>query len=335
MVVPDVGEQLDGGGGHHRDAEGHRAERDERRAHRRGIGGGLELLAVDQEEGQDDPGDERLLDVGSGQHVEHDGAAEEGHRHPPGPPLAPQDAPSEGDQGQAGQGHQGAGGDAGPYRQELLERMEAPVQGRGDGVQEVDDPGDEDGGGGPAADPAGPAVGLAEVGRRRPRVAHRVGGDQRRVEGPADPAAGDDPLEPARRGELVVGEQHAHVQLGPRLDLDPADPLAVEEDGGQAEPAPVLGHHFGGGAHVGVEAGTEIGQLRPERGRGDQAGIALGHQAPGVVPGRVVGPGPGLHLGQGPAAQDRPHPAAEEPEHQRPGRPARRAPPPGRSPAGR
>ena len=107
------------------------------------------------------------------------------------------------------------------------------------------------------------------------------------------------------------------MQFGPRLDLDPADPLAVQEDGRQAHPAPVLGHDLGGGADVGVEPGAQIGQLRAEGGCGDQAGVTLGHQPPGVVTCRVVGPGLGAHLLEGPAAQDRPHPAAEQPEDHR------------------
>ena len=60
--------------------------------------------------------------------------------------------------------------------------VETAAQGRGDRVEEVDDPGDEDGGAAPPADPAGAAVGLAEVGGGRPRGADRIGGDQRRVE---------------------------------------------------------------------------------------------------------------------------------------------------------
>ena len=85
-------------------------------------------------------------------------------------------------------------------------------------------------------------------GAGRPRLADRVGGDQRRVEGAAAPAAGDEPLEPAGGGELVVGQEQADVELGTGLDLDPAHPLAVQEDRRQSQPAPVLGHHLGGGA---------------------------------------------------------------------------------------
>ncbi len=39
---------------------------------------------------------------------------QEDHGHPPGPPLAPQDAPTQGDEGQSGHGDEGPGGDAGP-----------------------------------------------------------------------------------------------------------------------------------------------------------------------------------------------------------------------------
>ena len=95
--------------------------------------------------------------------------------------------------------------------------------------------------------------------------------------------------------QLVAGQQHPDVELGPGLELDPADPLVVEEDRGQAEPPPVLLHHLGGGPHVGVEADPEVGELRLEGGRGDQAGVAPADQPPAGVPGGVVGPGLGLH----------------------------------------
>ena len=151
--------------------------------------------------------------------------------------------------------------------------------------------------------------------RRRPRLAHRVRRHERGVEGSAGPAPGDEALEPAGGGQLVVGQEQAHVQLGPGLDLHPAHPPAVHEHGRQSEPAAVLGHHLGRGADVGVEAGAEIGELGAEGGRSDQAGVAPGHQPAGVVAGRVVGPGLGAYLVEGTAAEDRPHPSAEEAEH--------------------
>ena len=141
-----------------------------------------------------------------------------------------------------------SGGHAGPEGEDLEHHVQPAPQRWGDGVEQVDDAGEEDGGRGPAPHPPGPPVGLVEVGGGRPRLAHRVGGDQRRVEAAASLAPGDHPLEDARRAELVAGQQHAHVELGPGLELDPADPLVVDEDRGQAQPAPAFLHHLGGGA---------------------------------------------------------------------------------------
>ncbi len=290
-MAPHVHEEFDRRRRHHGHPEGHRGQGHERGPQGRGVRGGLELSAVDHEEDQHPPGDQRLLDVGPGDDVQQDGPGQEHHGHTPGAPLAAQDAAAQRDEGEAGHGHQGAGGHAGPQRQVLLEHVEASAERQGDGVQDVDDPGDEDGGGPPPADPPGAAVGLAQVGGGRPRGAHGIGGGQGGVERPADPAPCDDALEAARGRQLVVGQQQADVQLGAGLHLDPAHPLAVQEDRGQAESPPVLGDHLGRGPHVGVEPGAQVGELGLERGGGDEAGVAPGDEPPGVVPRRVVGPG--------------------------------------------
>ncbi len=128
-----------------------------------------------------------------------------------------------------------------------------PRSGRGEGVEQVDDPGDQDGGRGPATHPPGPAVGLVEVGSRRPRLAHRVGSHQRGVQAPGTAPPGHHPLEGAGRPEIVAAQQHPDVQLGSGLELDPAHPLVVDEDRGESQPSPVLLDHLGGGPHVGVE----------------------------------------------------------------------------------
>ena len=112
------------------------------------------------------------------------------HRHPPGPPLAAEDAPAQGHQGQAGHGDEGPGGLAGPEGQELEDQVQPSPQRRGDGVEQVDDAGEEDGGRCPPPYPPGPAVGLAEVGGRGPRLAHRVGRHQRRDGGSGRPGPG-------------------------------------------------------------------------------------------------------------------------------------------------
>ena len=107
------------------------------------------------------------------------------------------------------------------------------------------------------------------------------------------------------------------MEFGPGLELDPADPLTVQEHGGQAQSPPVLGHDLGRGPDVGEEPGAQVGELGLEGGRGDDARVALGHEPPRVVAGTVVGPGFRAHLVEGAAAEDRPHAAAQQSEHDR------------------
>ena len=59
---------------------------------------------------------------------------------------------------------------AGSQRQELEHQMQPAAERRGDGVEQVDDPGEEDGRRSPSPHPAGPPMGLAEVGSGRPRL---------------------------------------------------------------------------------------------------------------------------------------------------------------------
>ncbi len=317
MVLVDMGEEFDGGGGDHGDADHADHQRQQRRSEGRGVGGGLELLAVGDQQHQDGQCHQRFLEVGAGHDVQEDGASQQCHRHPPGPPLAAEDTPAKGDQGKTGHGDEGTGSDTGAQGEELLHRVQPPPQRRGDGIDQVDDPGQQDGGGRQPAHPPGPAMGLAQVGRRGPRVALGIRGHERRMERPGVPPPGDHPLEEAGRGEVGVTQQHPDVQFGSGLQLDPAHPPAVQEDRGKPQPAAVLLHHLSRGPDVGVEAHTEVGELGLERGRRDQAGVAVGDQSPGVVPGRIVGPPLGLHRMEGAAAQDRPHAAAEQAEHQR------------------
>ena len=107
------------------------------------------------------------------------------------------------------------------------------------------------------------------------------------------------------------------MELCPWLQFDPADPLAPQEHRGEAEAPPVLGDHLGGGTHVGVEPGAQVGELGLEGGCGDQPGVALGDEPPGVVASVVVGPCLGADLLQSTAAEDRPHPAAQQPQRHR------------------
>ena len=227
-------------------------------------------------------GDQRLLDVGAGDQMEDDGDRQQDHRHPPGPPLAAEDAPAQGHQGQPGHGDQRPGGHAGPQREELQHEVQPAPQWRGDGVEQVDDAGEEDGGRGPPPHPPGPPVGLAEVGGRRPRLAHRIGGHQRR-----DAGCARSRLRVTRRsrtlgdGSSLRASSIRTCSSAPVSSSTQLTRLMVEEDRGQAEPSAVLLHHLGGGPDVGVEPDAEVGELGLEGGRGDQAGIPPPDQAAG------------------------------------------------------
>ena len=104
------------------------------------------------------------------------------------------------------------------------------------------------------------------------------------------------------------------MELGARLELDPADPPLLEEDRWQPEMGPSLLDHLAGGADVGVEADTEVGELRLEGGRGDHPGVPPTDQAASGIPGGVVGAGLRPHRVEGPAPEDRPHAAAQQSE---------------------
>ena len=124
------------------------------------------------------------------------------------------------------------------------------------------------------------------------------------------------------------------MQLGTRLELDPADPLAVQEHRRQSEPPAVFGHHLGGRSDVGVEPRPQIGELGLERGRGDQSGVSLGDQPPGVVPGVVVGTGCPCAPRRGPRRRGSTTCAGSAGRAPRPGRPGPRRTPRRRWPAG-
>ena len=149
---------------------------------------------------------------------------------------------------------------------------------------------------------------------RRTRAVGQVGGRGRGAttgpSGTRPPGSGagsgcrgpgrDEPLQGAGRAQLVAAQQQADVQFGAGLELDPADPLVVEEDRGEPQAAAVLLHHLAGGPHVGVEAQTQMGELGLEGGGGDQSGIPPADQPAAGVAGGVVGPSPRSGRSPGP-----------------------------------
>ena len=180
------------------------------------------------------------------------------------PALARAGCPGPGPAGRSRPGPPGLRRSGWPVGEELQHQVEAAPQGWGDGVEQVDDPGDEDGRRGPPPDPAGPAADRAEVGGRGPRRARR---DRRPP--PSGWVSCTLPVPRVTRrsssvapGELGPGEQQADVELGAGLELDPADLLAGQEDRGQAQPAAVLLDHLAGARPaLAKKPGTEVGEL--------------------------------------------------------------------------
>ena len=90
-----------------------------------------------------------------------------------------------------------------------------------------------------------------DLGRLGAALDHGVGGDQ--------------PLAHGGHGQVGLGQEQAHVQLGPGLDLEGRLLAVVQERRREPEAPPVLVHDLGGGARAGEEAGVEVGQLGHER----------------------------------------------------------------------
>ena len=124
------------------------------------------------------------------------------------------------------------------------------------------------------------------------------------------------PLEQAVGGNVALGVQQPHVEIGTRLELHPAQTLTVDEDGRQSQAPRLLLDHFGGGPHVGVEADTEVGQFRLEGGSSDQSGVSSSHQEAAGIARRVVGRAFDAHRVEGASTQHRPDAAAQQAEGQ-------------------
>src|ERR1035441_10546691 len=134
--------------------------------------------------------------------------------------------------------------------------MQPAAQWGGDGVEDVDEPGKEDGHRRHSSDPAGATVGLAEIGGVWPRVALGIGGHHDRVNNVHRSSDAGHPLEQAGGPELACGQKQSNVEVGTGLELDPADPLDMEEDRREPELPRVVLDDFGGCSPAGVEANT-------------------------------------------------------------------------------
>ncbi len=171
--------------------------------------------------------------------------------------------------------------------------MQPAPQRRGHGQEHVDQAGHEDRERRPASDaPHADPIG-SDVRGGRPRRAARPGGHHRRVQvcrrlvALDRGIAGDDALELGRQRQVDVGEQQADVELGPRLELEPAGLAVVEEHGRQAGSAGVLAHELGRPPGAGEEARVEVRELSPQAASHDEPGGAQGDRRTGLVEGSV------------------------------------------------
>ena len=91
------------------------------------------------------------------------------------------------------------------------------------------------------------------------------------------------PLEQRRPGQLGPREQQPGVELGARLELDPGQLLARQEDREQAQPAVMLLDHLARRARAGEEPGAEVGQLGLQGRPAHEPGVAPRRTRPGAA----------------------------------------------------
>ena len=256
------------------------------------LGLGPELLPAHDQQDEHRGAHGQRDEVGRVDDVEHQRAAEQRHRHDPGAPLPTQDAPRQHDHPDAGDGHQGAGRLHDGDGQVLRNEVQVGAQGRGDRGEQVDHAGHEERHGGDAPDAAhADAVG-GHLGRRWPGGAAgpsggQLGMDVGRLGAALDHDVGrDQPLAQGGHGQVRLGQQQAHVQVGPGLDLEGRLLAVVQEGGREAEAPAVLVDHLGGGAGAGEEPGVEVGELGHERAADDHPRRARPRRPPAPCRGR-------------------------------------------------
>ena len=269
LVGPEVTAQLDGQGGRADGDDGADDERDDGGADRRLVGGRSEQVALGEQEEEDEQRQQQPAEAGAVGKVEDERGREQANRDDPRPPLATQHATGEHHQPDPGQRDERAGGLGDAERHVLTDEVQVAGRRPADGDEQVEEAGEEDGGGGEPPDASDADAVGRDVWRGRPRRATRPRRDEGRMQvsgGLAaldDVVAGGDPFERRRRRQVDVGEQQPDVQVGTGLELDPARLAVVEEDGRQADAAAVLADQLGRAAGAGEEAGAEMRELGP------------------------------------------------------------------------
>ncbi len=207
--------------------------------------------------------------------VQHQGATEQRHRHDPRTALPAQDAPRQHDHPDPGDGDQGTRGLHQGDGEVLRNQVQMGAQRRGDRGEQVDHAGHEERDGGDAPDTAHADAVRCHFGRRWPRRAAgppggQLGVDIGRLRTALDhDVRRDEPLAQGGHGQVRLGQQQAHVQVGPGLDLERRLLAVVQEGGREAEAPPVLVDDLGGGTRTGEEPGVEVGELGHQRAADD------------------------------------------------------------------
>ena len=182
-----------------------------------------------------------------------------------------QDAPRQHDHPDPGDGDQGARGLHHGDGQVLRNQVQVGAQGRGDRGEQVDHAGHEERDGRDAPDAAHADAVRGHFGRRWPRGAAGPSGGQLGVDigrlrtALDDDVRSDQPLAQGGHGQVRLGQQEAHMQVGSGLDLERRLLAVVQEGGWKAEAPSVLVDHLGGGARAGEEPGVEVGELGHQR----------------------------------------------------------------------
>ena len=242
-----------------------------------GFGLGPEALALDDQQGEDARADDQRDDVGGVEQVQGERRDEQRHGDQPRAPLAPQDAPREHDHADAGDGRQRPGRLDHRHGQVLRDEVQVLAQRSGHRGEKVDGTRHEEGDRGETSDAADPDVVRRHLGGGRPRrtagpARHQLRVDVGRLGAALDHGVGRHQAL-AHRGQRQVGlgQQQAHVEFRPRLDLEGRLLAMMQERGREPEAATVLVHDLGGGSRAGEEPRIEVGQLRHQRPAHDDA----------------------------------------------------------------
>ena len=246
----DVAGELHRQGGADGGREAAHRQGQEGRAHRALFGLGPEALPLHDQQGEHAGADQQGDDVGGVDDVEDQRGHQQPHGHQPRAALTLEHAARQHDHADARDRHQRPGGLGHLNGHVLGDEVDVVVHRRRHGGEEIDQPGDEQGGGGDPADAPHPDPVGGHLRRRRPGGATGPAGHQfgMKVGGVGSPldhgVMGQQPFAHGGQRQVDLGVHQADVQIRPGLHLDHRLLAVVQEGRGQAEPPPVLVHHL-------------------------------------------------------------------------------------------